>query len=526
MVTHRYLKGKNRSSEKIFKGEITLLSLSQHPIDLGLRQLSAILKENSYNVNKIFLRQRMEEDISLKIVEQINEIAKNSLFIGISIMTDQIILAKKLAQKLKQLNKDVTLVGGGVHPTLRPNEILDTFDIVVRGEAEQTILKLADEMVMGNRSDNIKLSTINSKYYNSNEIGFVEDIDNLPYPDFTDNFILTRGRIHLEKEYKYLFGDFYYILTSRGCPYACTYCCNNFYLRNTTNNFFRKRSVSKIIDELKFAKERYKIKQIAIPSDNFLAVSDDEFDDFILQYKTEINLPFTCCASPNLINEGRINKLIKIGLSHVQFGIQSGSESILKLYKRNFYSLQKIIEAGRILNKFHPNLTYAFDLILDNPYETKEDIKKTISLLKEIPRTYNLTLYSLTFYPGTELYNKAVKDGLVKDAYYLKESKYYHKLNNSFYNSIILLYALHTSPRLIAYFMKWESSKNIMGRVCRAIFENSTNILSGLWLFGRIFLSIRNKNKRMVFHYMKLGFSVIKKETRKRLARCPTFFNR
>ena len=523
---YRYFKGKKRSSEKVFKGEITLLSLSQVPTAFGLRYLSSVLKENGYEVKKIFLRKRMEEDISFKIVEQINEIAKNSLFIGIPMMTDQVILAKKLAQKLKQLNKDVILVGGGIHPTIRPNEILDTFDIAVRGEAEQTILKLADKIVTGTKIEDIKLSTVNTKYYSSDEIGFVEDIDNLPYPDFTDNFILKGSRIYLKKDYKYLFENFYSILTSRGCPYKCTYCVSNFYLERVSNKFFRKRSVSNFIDELKFAKERYKIKFIIFVSDNALALSDDEFNDFILQYKKEINLPFCYQSSPNFIKEDRINKLVKIGLSALSVGIQSGSKNTLKLYKRTFYRLQEVVEAGRILDKFHPNLTYAFDLILDNPYETKEDLKKTISLLEKIPRTYNLTLYSLTFYPGTAFYDKAVKDGFIKDAYYLKESKYWYILNKSFYNSIFLLYNLKINPKLIAYFMKCESSKNIVGRVCRVILENSTNILLSSLLFRRIFLSIRNKEKRMVFHYIKVGFSVIKKETRKRLRRCLTLFNR
>lgn len=498
--------------KQLKKGKITLISLTQNPIDMGLRLLSSILKENGFHVNKIFLRERMEADISLGVVRQVDEIAKKSLFIGICMTTDDVMLAKKLAQKLKLLNKDAVLVGGGVHPTVRPNEILDFFDFAVKGEAEQTILKLSDELLKGHKIEDIRLSAVDTKYYKSNEIGFIKDIDDLPFPDFSDYFVLKGNKIIFERDYKYLFGGTYSILTNRGCPYGCTYCANNFYLKRTTNKFFRKRSISKIIDELKFAKEEYKIKEILVLSDNFLAMSDGEFDDFISQYKKEINLPFCCCATPNLINEDHINELIKIGLFSISTGIESGSENILRQYKRFFYKPQKIVETAKILNKFYPNLTYSFDLILGNPYETKEDISKTISLLEEIPRTCSLTLFSLTFYPGTELYDKAVKDGFVKDAYYLKEPKYYHKLNNSFYNSILLLYSFKINPKLVAYFMKCESSKNILDKVCKIILSNSTNSLLSLGLLVRVLHLIRTKNRAMTFHFIKLGLSVIKKE--------------
>jgi radical SAM superfamily enzyme YgiQ (UPF0313 family) len=496
---------------KPFKGEITLLSLAQNPCELGLRHLSSVLKENCYAVKKLFLRQRLEEDISLRIVEQINEFSKNSLFIGVSIMTDYVILAKNFAKKLKQLNKDAVLMGGGIHPTVRPNEILDVFDIAVRGEAEQVILALADEMVKGEKLKDMRLPSVSTNYYASDQIGFMKDIENLPFPDFSDNFILKERRICLEKDYASLFGDYYPVLSSRGCPYDCTYCVNSFYSENMNKRFLRKRSIGKIIDELRCVKERYGIKNIAFVSDNFLSFSESELNDFTSRYEKEINLPFICVAAPNCIKESNINKLMKIGLSRVGVGIQSGSENTLNLYKRSHGSPEKIIEVAGILHKFHPRLSYSFDLILDNPYETKEDLKKTISLLESIPKTYDdLTLFSLTFYPGTYLYNKAVQDGLIEDSYYLKKSKYYHKLNKSFYNFIFLLYALKVNPKIIAYFLRYESAKGIVARAFRAIATNLTNVLLGACMLKMLLYSMRNKNKTLVAYYIKFGFAVIK----------------
>ncbi|MFC1709755.1 B12-binding domain-containing radical SAM protein [Candidatus Omnitrophota bacterium] len=495
---------------KPLKGEITLLSLGQFPCEFGLRFLSSVLKENHYSVKKLFLKQRFKDDVSLKIVEQINEFSRNSLFIGVSLMTEDIILARNFAKKIRQFNKDIILVGGGIHPTVRPDEIMDDFDIAVAGEAEETILMLSEELARGKRIKDIRLPTVNTKYHSSDEIGFVEDIDNLPYPDFSENFILKDGRVCLEKDYISLFGEDYNVLTSRGCPHACTYCVNSYYSENMDRRFFRKRSIGKIIDELRFAKERYKIKTIAFVSDNFLSFSERELNDFISLYGKEVNLPFVCVAAPNCIKEDHIKRLMDIGLFRIGVGVESGSENTLNQYKRSHSSLKKIVEVAGILHKLHPRLGYSFDFICDNPYETEDDLKKTISLLEAMPKTYDLDLFSLTFYPGTYLYDKAVQDGFIEDSYYLKKNKYYRRLNKSFYNFIILLYALKANPKLIDFFMRCEPGKGMVARVCKAIAANLTNVLLGASLLQMVMFSIRHKNKAMVFYYIKFGFVAIK----------------
>lgn len=493
-----------------YKREITLLSISQDPRELGLRYLSSVLKNNGYAVNKLFLKQRFQDDISSGIIEQISEFAKDNLFIGISIMTDYVILARNIAKKLKQVNKDLILVGGGVHPTLRPNEIIDVFDIAVRGEAEESILILGDELASGKEVKDIRIPGVSTKSYQSEQLGFIEHIDNLPYPDFCDNFIIRQGKIYLEKDYKAFFGQNYTVLTSRGCPYGCTYCVNNFYQRSI-KGFFRKRGMDKVIDELASAKERYGIKETTFPSDNFLSFGESELDYFIQRYKKEINLPFLCCTTPSSVKGSHIDKLIKIGLVHINIGIESGSENTLNLYKRRHSNLQKIVEVSRILHTFSPKLNYGFDLILDNPYETEEDLRKTLALLEEMPKTYDrLVLFSLVFYPGTYLYDKAVEDGIIEDAYYLKKAKYIYKLSASFYNSIFLLYALKVNPTLIAYLTRHGSGKGMGARIIRAIIKNLTNVLLGATLLKKVIFSIRVRNKILLLHYIKFGLSQLK----------------
>jgi coproporphyrinogen III oxidase-like Fe-S oxidoreductase len=233
-----------------------------------------------------------------------------------------------------------------------------------------------------------------------------------------------------------------------------------------------------------------------------MSLDKDELNCFIQRYKEEINLPFLCQAAPSYIREETIQKLTNIGMFRIALGVESGSDNTLSLYQRKHSPPDKIVEITNILNKFHPKLKYSLDLILDNPWETEEDLKKTLSLLDKLPDTYELILFSLTFYPGTYLYDKAVKDGLIEDGFYLKGIKYYHKLNKTFYNSIFLLYVLKVNHKIINYLLK-------SGKIRRRIIGSLTHILLGLWLLKTIFRFTKNKN--MLWHYIKLGLSFIKK---------------
>ena len=127
-----------------------------------------------------------------------------------------------------------------------------------------------------------------------------------------------------------------------------------------------------------------------------------------------------------------------------------------------------------------------------------------------MPDSYELILCSLTFYPGTHLYDKALKDGIIEDSSYLKKIKYLHRLSKSFYNSIFLLYELKVNHKFIAYLVRCESKKNMAARVCKVIVKNATDVLLGLCLLKLVLRSMRGNSKNMTYHYIKLGLLVIK----------------
>lgn len=499
----------NSDSQNKFKGEITLLSFSKDPVDFGLRYISSVLKENGYDVKNIFLRIRMRNDIPLKVVEQINCIAANSIFIGVTMMTEQVLIAKDFAIKMKQMNKGMILVGGGIHPSVKPEEILDVYDFAVRGEAEEIIVTLAHELSVGKTVENIEIPAICSKNYSSKEFGIIENINTLPFPDFSNGYVLEKDIIRPQSTFNELFGTCYRMLTTRGCPYACTYCVNDFYKSKAKHKFFRKRNVDNYIAELRFAKDKYGIEHLAVESDSFLSLSEKEMDDFVRLYK-DIALPFHCSCTPRDIKEDRAKKMVDLGLVGIKIGIQSGSEDTLQLYKRTIGKYQDVINAANILHKFYPDLSVTYDIITDNPYEKDRDMNDTISLLEKLPKPLHLHVYSLTFYPGTYLYDKAVIDGFVKESYYLTEYKFLYKLNKSFYNFIFLLYSLRFPSRVIAWAMQFESPKNMLTRGTKSLFAQATNILLAMMLLRNIFEAIGRGDKKLIAHFLGLGLASVR----------------
>ena len=124
---------------------------------------------------------------------------------------------------------------------------------------------------------------------------------------------------------------------------------------------------------------------------------------------------------PNDINEENLSRFIDAGLIITCMGVQSGSQRTKKLYKRNV-SDETILNAVHAFHKFKDSLVAIYyDVIIDNPYETNEDFVDTIRLLLKFPKPRCIRLFSLTFFPGTELYEKATQDGILPKEDELRE---------------------------------------------------------------------------------------------------------
>ena len=254
-------------------------------------------------------------------------------------------------------------------------------------------------------------------------------------------------------------------MATRGCPYGCSYCVNFTFNKMFNNRKIRKRSIENILNELIEARKKMPyISHIYFLDDSLFLLSIEEISKLARGIKNEIGLPFGVCgATPATLKEEKLREIVDAGCNHISMGVQTGSARVMKMYLRPF-SNEKILGAVKLLNQFRDKiLAPQYDMILDNPWETEEDVIESLMLLSRFPVPYRLQLFSLTLYPGTGLSDKAKKEGMLKGVYEIDYSKNYREFWKNNLNSIFGLVSdcavrgIKINPRIMA----WLVSKKL-----------------------------------------------------------------
>ncbi|MFA6593813.1 MAG: radical SAM protein [Candidatus Buchananbacteria bacterium] len=418
---------------------------------LGARYLSSYLKSHGREVAILFLSKPHGELETADELWQINNLVKKYQpdLVGLSLMSNHFFRAKNITMAIKKSFPSLPIIWGGIHPTIDPENCLKYADLVCVGEGESALLQLTEN---NNWLDYRRVNIPGLWYRDGDQIVsggksvLVENIDELPFPDydFSDHYIIHQGELLAMTEsifrqyYPAARGD-HRLLSSRGCPHACAYCCNSVFRNIYSGVFLRKRSVDQLIAEMKAIKEKFPfIHSFKIMDDSFAVNDLNWINEFNRLYKTEINLPFFCLASPTTIDAVKLELLVDAGLETIQIGLQSGSDRVNQEVYLRYAKSDQFLAAMALLDKYRGKLHVIVDVILDNPYENEADLLSTIAVLNQIKKPFHLSLFSLTFYPGTELYRRAIADGhLIDGQEYLK--KQFHLLNKNYLNKVIYL---------------------------------------------------------------------------------------
>ncbi len=398
--------------------KITLISTSTFPSDQGIRTISAVLKKAGHKVNLVFMA--LSEDYSKNYTEyelqQLEKIAEGSRLIGIASYASTAKRAERIITYLKRLN--VPIVYGGVHPTISPEQAITISDIACVGEGEEAIIELAFSIEKNKPFDKIKNLWIKKgdKIIKNPIRNLIENVDSLPFPDFDieDHYILEKGNLRKFREEDLGGGIFF--LTGRGCPYGCDYCSNSFFnqlYKGKCKKILRLHSPEYIIKGILYMKNKFpSLSYFDIRDDTFSMRPLEEIKKFCEMYKKQVHLRFKCLGDPKTITDEKIKLLVDAGCTDIIIGIQGSESTNHLIYHRN-QTDEGVLNAAKILNKYR-QLAVMYDVITSNPYETPEQIISLIRLLQKIPRPYYLSVNNLVFFPGTQLYRRAMQDGTIK----------------------------------------------------------------------------------------------------------------
>lgn len=357
----------------------------------GLGYVSSMLVNAGYNVTYFVIKTHQDR---IAFVERVK--STQPRIIGFSVTTSQFYSLKKILNSIRYISSGLH-VAGGVHPTLSPECILEIPNLhaVVRGEGEFPFLELAKAIEKGEDFHNIKNFWFkNGDTLTKNEIRpLIQDLDILPFPD--------KESVDYQQLINDSGGQIRYIF-SRGCPYRCTYCCNQALseVYNDKKNYFRLRSPHKAIEEISRDEEKYNFDLI-IFDDDIITLNKTWFFDFFERYKARFNYPFYCNLRPGTFNEDHIKLLKNAGAKLVAMGVEHGNENFRKKILKRTISNQQIINSFKLCHK--NGLRCWAQVIVGFPYETKKLYLDTVKLCRDLRLNINHFIQIFQPYPGTEL---------------------------------------------------------------------------------------------------------------------------
>jgi radical SAM superfamily enzyme YgiQ (UPF0313 family) len=209
--------------------------------------------------------------------------------------------------------------------------------------------------------------------------------------------------------------QFEFIITSRGCPAACTFCSSpDFWGRG-----MRFRSAENMIEEVRLLRDRHGVVYVSVRDDTF-TVSKKRVIDFcrgLIDQK--IDLLWDCQSRVNAVDEERLAWMRRAGCTHIQYGVESGSPRMLQRLNKGI-TIDQVRAAAAATRRV--GLGLSIYLITGIESETDEDLEATTRLIEEI-RPHDGLVSPMTIYPGTALHEEArARHGLTDD-YWVKERR-------------------------------------------------------------------------------------------------------
>ncbi|MDR4509747.1 MAG: B12-binding domain-containing radical SAM protein [Candidatus Brocadiaceae bacterium] len=372
---------------------------------LGLQIIATVLKEHGYESIYDIDPNKGDDPYGL-------DYSGKDVLVGITVTYMTVLEVSRLAEWIKNKNREATIILGGPQTTLEPEESIHNknVDVVVIGEGHETILEIAGRM-----SEKKTLEGIKGVWYKNEkkEIiknrprNFTKNLDTIPYID--RSFFHERDYVRHQGTFleKWFVPVTWYMMTAFSCPYNCNMCQPG--LRKIAGPW-RQRSVAHVIREIQFLKEKYHAKVISF-YDNDMGINKEWLKEFCRETKKIKGIVLKCCGRANLLDYEMLKIMKEGGFHSITVGAESGSDRVLKDIMNKKTAVRDIIDIAR--NCYKLKIRLGTFWMLANPGETLEEMKETIALASELPVFY-AHFHLAVPNPGTQYYLDALQGGYLK----------------------------------------------------------------------------------------------------------------
>ena len=315
------------------------------------------------------------------------------MLVAFSAMTVNIKAAAHIASRIKERCSETLICLGGVHGTMAPQETLaefPVFDFLVRGEGEQVIPQVLRRLHGGHR-DFTDIMGVITPGGDDQRSYLVQDLETLPFPAWEEFDLDRYPGVDLHRTHREL-----PIITARGCPYDCCFCCRQPGMRKV-----RYRSVEGIMEELVRNVEVFGAEAILFVDETFTVSKrfTTEICEGILALGLHRKMRWSCSTRVDTADQGLFHLMREAGCYDVFFGFESGDDRLLEIAGKRITTTQM---RDAVAKAKHADLAVHGSFILGLPGETEETIEKAWKLAKE------LDIRGISFpiavpFPGTRL---------------------------------------------------------------------------------------------------------------------------
>ncbi len=295
---------------------------------------------------------------------------------------------RMVADLIRRCHPKAHVVVGGPHATPLAKEILERYaaiDTVCLGESEHTFIELLGRLTRGQSTTGVAGTVFRSNrgVERAAPRPAIKDLDTLAQPHryFTSHILMT----------------------SRGCPWACTFCG----AETTWGRGFRGHSVGYVVDQLELAASKLPVKMIQIKDDTFTANAKRAKAICREIRRRGLNLLWSCDTRVDVLSEELLMEMRWAGCQRLSLGVESGSNTILK-------NIDKKIDAATIIAATQMAKSYGIQvrhyMMLGNRGETLETFRETLDFLDRA-RPHQFIFSCLSIFPGTRDFSRAEAEG-------------------------------------------------------------------------------------------------------------------